>query len=394
VPEADRPPAVVSRLHRRVEQIGVLLLLAAFGFLLWNGHQLIAWSDPASWYSFGRHFPERFGDARLAYGFPLLVHGAVALAGPVWAFLVNLPILVLMAGLIYALARSLVPRESSAEARLGLLAGAVAVGLLVWGAPELLVELVSPYRDPLSYVFVLASCLLVLHYQTGRERSLAWLAGAGASLALATSTRETSGLMLLPFLIFGLSARRERPLGRAVLVFGASFAVFCIPMLVHNHGVSGHFWVPAQAATGFSEEGSLTPGVRPEHLERTFPRTLGYLFEHYRWPTLLLAGIGIAAGAMRRSRAVYALAVPADAVFLLFYGGYGALVPRYLFVLDLFVLPLAGVGAAAGVAAFLRPLGPGRLADEKTQPARGPDHEEEIGIERNELPYRKLTSNH
>ncbi len=362
MPEAEHPPAAVSRMHRRVEQLGLLLLLAAFAFFLWRAHRLIAWSDPGTWYHFGRHFAERFGAAPLAYGFPLLVHGAVALVGPLYAFLVNLPILVLLAALLYATARSLVPRESPGEAQLGMLAGAVAVGGLVWVAPKLLVDLVSPYRDPLSYVFVLLSCLLVLRYQDGPQRSLAWVAAAGASLALATSTRETSGLMLAPFLLFGLAARRERPLLPAALVFGASFAVFCIPMLVHNHGVSGHFFVPAQAARGFSEKGSLVPGVEPTHLSRTFPRALGYLWTHLGWPTLLLAGVGVAAGATRRRPAVFALFLPALLLFLLFYGSYASLVPRYLFVLDLFVLILAGAGAAALVAAPLRGLGSGRLA--------------------------------
>ncbi len=362
MPEAERPPAVVSRMHRRVEQVGLLLLLAAFAFFLWRGHRLIAWSDPAAWYHFGRHFAERFGQARLAYGFPLLVHGAVALVGPVFAFLVNLPLLVLLAALLYATARSLVPRESPGEARLGMLAGAVAVGGLVWLAPKVLLSLVNPYRDPLSYVFVLLSCLLLLRYQSGPERSLGWVAGAGASLALATSTRETSALMLAPFLLFGLAVRRGLPLLRAALVFGASFAVSCIPMLVHNHGASGHFLVPAQAAGVFSEKGSLVPGVGPAHLARTFPRTLHYLWTHQGWPTLLLAGVGVAAGVWRRRPAVFALALPACLAYLLFYGSYKYLVPRYLLVVDLFVLALAGVGAAALVAVALRGLGAGRLA--------------------------------
>ncbi len=363
MPEADRPPAARtragSRLGRRIEATGVVLLLAAFGFFLWRSHELIAWSEPADWYYFGRRFGEAFGATPLAYGFPLAIRGGVALAGPIAAYPLNGAILVGLAALLYAFARSLVPREPELQARLAPVAGAVALALLVLREPALLVELISPYPDPLAWALVLLSCLLLLRYCGAPGRRLAWVAGSGASLALACSTRGTSAWMLLPFLFFGLASRRRVPLGRAAGVFAASFAVFCIPMLVHNHGVTGRFWMPAQAGLPL-EAGAGASGTAGAEL-RGLSGSAHHLWSQLGWQTLLLALAGIAAALQRRQRAIPALVVPAFLTYAVALAASGSLRPRDLFALDLFVLPAAGVGVAAALHAALRPLGSARL---------------------------------
>jgi hypothetical protein len=336
----------------------VVALLAAFGLFLWRRHELIAWSEPSAGFHFGRHFPELFGAAPLAYGLPLLVHGAVALVGPVWAYLVNLPVLVLCAGLLYAFARALVPRDRAGQAWLAPAAGAVAVGLLVWTGGERLIEWVSPYPDPLSHAFALLSCLCVLRHRSAPRQPL-WMLAAGAALALACSVREVSGLLLLPFLTLGLASRRELPLRRAAALFAAGLALASIPMLVHNHGVSGRFWVPAQAAARSVADGPITATTRAELLEKGLPRALGHLTSGLGWPALLLAGVALAEAALRRRREMPWLVVPAAAVFLVFHGARSP--ARSLFAVDLFVLPAAGVGAAVLLHGLLRPLGVGRL---------------------------------
>lgn len=344
-----------------MEQGGVLLFLSAIAFFLWRSHDWIAWSDPARWFHFGRHFPELFGVAPLAYGFPLLVAGAVALVGPLHAFPINAPILLLLTALAYGLARELVPRGPG-RLRLGPFAGGVAVALLVARNRELLVQLVSPYRDPLAHSLLLLACLLWLHYFGAPGRSRLWLAGAAASLALGCSTRETGALLVGPLLLHAWALRREFPFGRVAGLFLAVFALASVPMLVHNHAVSGRFWVPAQAAAPFAEKGSLTPGVAASNLPGTLGGALRELGGPLGLATLGLAAIALVEALRLRRRAALALVAPAAVLHLLFYAGYQRPVARYLFAVDLFALPLAGAGAAAALALLLRPLGTGRPA--------------------------------
>ena len=74
---------------RRLEVIGLLVVLAALAAQLVTAGSLMPYSDPANWFAFGRNFTEQFGDKRLAYGFPLLVAVAIQVVGPFYAFLIN-----------------------------------------------------------------------------------------------------------------------------------------------------------------------------------------------------------------------------------------------------------------------------------------------------------------
>ena len=100
-------PAHPAPALRSLEVAGLLLALAAFAYFLAHAYQLKAYSDPVQWYAFGRNFSDKFGSSYLAYGFPLLVALAIELVGPFWAFLVNIPVLIALAALVYAFARRL-----------------------------------------------------------------------------------------------------------------------------------------------------------------------------------------------------------------------------------------------------------------------------------------------
>ncbi|MGH9367554.1 MAG: hypothetical protein ACRD3M_07760, partial [Thermoanaerobaculia bacterium] len=185
------------------------------------------------------------------------------------------------------------------------------------------------------------------------------MATAGALFAFACSTRETAVLMLLPLLVFAVTARledRSLPYAKPLLVFGVAFALASLPLLMQNLAVSGHALVPAQASLAFAQSGAIVPGVRADRLAGTLPNVVAFLGSHFGPVTLALAIAGLLAAVLHRQTPVLSLFLPGTLTYALFYAGYDRVVPRYLFAVDLFALPIAGVGAAALLALALRPV--------------------------------------
>ncbi len=339
-----RPPG--AGLVHVLELVGVAGFLACLGWFLLHSYSLIVFSDPMEWYLFGRDFSERFADTRLAYGFPLLMSLAVAAVGPFKAYLLNVPVLIALAALLYVFARLHAPTRDPAAAALG---GAAALGLLVGVDARLLLALVNPYRDGLSYAFLLLAGVLVIAASRRPRRATALAAGAGAALALASSTRETSLLMLGPFALYAAVSKwraPELPWRRPALAFGLALALGCVPLLVQNQLAGAAAWVPGQAAEAYAEEGSLAPGIRLAQLSHTLPELANELRGRYGAGLLLALALGLVLGAWRRLPAVWALSAPAFLGYVLFYGGYVRRVTRYGFVADLFALCIAGAGIA------------------------------------------------
>jgi hypothetical protein len=354
-----------DRLTCGLEAIGLLAALGCVLAFVLGAYSLIVFSDPMEWYRFGRDFGERFATTRLAYGFPLLMHVAIAWVGPFRAYLVNVPVLVLLAGLLYAFARQQARPVHAVAAPVG---AAVALVLLLHVDARLLLALANPYRDALSYVLLLLSAVLTVASRRSAGAGRALAAGAGAALALACSTRETSALLAGPILLYVLATRlREgRPLLVPGLAFAAAFAVAILPLLIQNQLAGGAALVPGQAAEAFDEEGLLAPGVRPSQLAETLPLVVADLRGRYDVWLPFLGVLGVAGAVWRRRWVVLALTLPAFVLYVLFYGAYVRRVTRYLFVADLFALALAAAGAAWLVDLFLaqwrRPRWPGRAA--------------------------------
>lgn len=344
-----------GRCRRGLETGALLVVLAAFTISLSTSFRFYWFTDPSTWYHYGRTFAASFSTRGLAYGFPLLVAGATELVGPLWAYFVNVPVLSLLTVLVYLLARAHAPAALRKETVWAPLGAFIAVALLMhWNCAQLR-ALANPYRDPLAHVLLLACCLLLVRSYQRPGRAWAPLLLSGACLALATSTREASLLMLVPLLLFGLaSGRRPHPLPilRSAPWFGIGFGIAIVPFLVQNSLLSGNPLVPAQAFQSYANKGSLTPGVSLAFLPYTLPGVLAMLRDHWGLTGTGLLAAGVIAGLVHRQLVVLFLSLPALLVYLLFYGSYLEPVARYLFVVDLFAAPVAGFGAAA----FLRAM--------------------------------------
>jgi hypothetical protein len=319
-------------------------VVCAIGGLLVSRHSLKPYSDPAQWYRFGVDFSQRFSHEHLAYGFPLLLSGAAQLVGPLNAFLVNIPILMLMAVCFYRFARWHAKEVSPS------LLGAVALLLFVWIDRSMLLYLVNPYRDPLSMVLLLSSCTLMFAYRERPEGRWWLISLSGICFGLSCSVRETNVLMLGPLFLYAVTERlldRRLPFWRPLGIFAISLALAIIPYAIQNTLVGGNPVIPAQAAEFVSQGKSVVPGVRAQNLVRGLPRVVRYLIAHFGVVPCGFMVVGVVVSAWRRNRRALCVSLVGFVIYLLFYAGYKKTVARYLFVTDLFALPLMAVGLSA-----------------------------------------------
>lgn len=345
--------------HRRVQYVeaaGLLAVLVSLGAYLWKTYSLKAYSDPAQWYYFGRNFSSLFGGSGLAYGFPATVAGAIKVCGPFSAFLINIPLLMLLVAAMYSFAKWHCHSERDDGMKSGMLCGAITVLIFIALNKDMLRYLSSPYRDPLSWLLLLCSCLLLFRFRHRARHSLWLAAGSGACLAAACSVRETSVLMLPPLLLYAVSEKfRDRsvpfwkPLGAVVLVF----VLCCIPFLVQNYLRTGDVLIPSQAAKVVAKGGSVVPGIQTRHIGKVFPKTLSFLFQHYGGFLCAAFAVGVVAAIVTKRCIVLCVSAAAVLIYICFYGAYTKVVPRYLFVIEMFSVPVMGYGIASIVSAGL-----------------------------------------
>jgi len=339
---------------KRSTLVGLEILgLALVAVMLWGylalHYSLKPYSDPQIWYLFAKDFPHEFGTTGRAYGFPLLLYLASFVAGPFWAFLVNIPVLCGMVVMLYLLARTCGGYVFRQQPVWGAVCGAIAVCILVRIDLSMLLYLANPYRDPLAFLLLMASMICLVSFAYREPRRLPLVAASAVLLALGIATRDTTVLMGLPYLTFMVAMRyrdRTLPFWKAALVGGVAFAVMFVPQAWQNHLVSGHFIIPAQAAEVAQAEGSLTPGVQEAFFTETFPGTLDFLQRHYGWGLIALFIIGLASSLGTRGLVVSVLLLPGILVYFFFYAGYKTVMPRYLLVIDVLAIPVMAAGAS------------------------------------------------
>ena len=322
-------------------------LLACFFAMVRKGYFIRSYSDCHNWLSFARNFGWEYTHSRWPYGYPLFLRGALALAGPYWVFLANLPV---MLGMFAVMAWF--GTLFRGEDRGGRGAAALPAGwafLTVW-IPVLAADAwsfwryLNPYRDPLSYALLMASMLLFVR-SLGRRRP-AGVAASGAVLGLAASVREPSILMVLPFLAYGVwvwaGAKKEVAFWKTAGAFSLGLGLALVPLLVQTYLTTHQMLLPPQA----SIESNVVPGA---HFDGpTFRQTGGAAWTHYSKCEpclLLLAAAGLVAAVRRRNRLVLALTVPAAVAYAVFYAFYWTFVIRYYYVAVLFLVLTAGYGA-------------------------------------------------
>ena len=224
----------------------------------------------------------------------------------------------------------------------------------------------NPFRDPLSYLFLLAS--VGVFVQSLKTRRMWGVAAAGLLLGLACSVREPSVLMLLPLFAYGwLAWRNGRPepgLWRPIGAFALGMAVGVAPLLVQSYLATHQVLVPHNLLLNVpetQEESRIVPGMyfTGSRLAHVAGKACSYYLGTEKL-LLLLAAVGVVAAVRRRNRLVLSLVLPTAVGYAVFYAFYRMFVPRYFYVAVLFFSLLAGYGLQALM----------RLACEKIRPLR------------------------
>lgn len=319
-------------------------LLAAWVVQVLRNYEIWAFSDPLNWLHFARHFGTEIHTSKFALGFAVFLRAALELVGPYYIFLVNLPVLLA----VYLLAAALAGRAFEPAARPPRWQ-VVALTLAIFFSLDtgLVVHMVNPFRDPLSFLLSLgAANLLAKHAATGGARAARAAAG-GLLLGLACSVRETSVLLLAPFAGYAFWSWRADPrirFWRDAALFAAGFAAGIAPLMLQGLLATGQALLPPQAVA----ENKLVPGV---HFTWTCLRgTLkhaGPYFQRMAGPGLLLLAWSAAMGLWRRNRIVAGLLLPAALVHAAFYSFYWTFVPRYFYSVVIFAVPMAAWGLLA-----------------------------------------------
>jgi hypothetical protein len=318
-------------------------------------YDIRAFSDPLNWLHFARHFGTEIHISKFALGFAVFLRAALDLVGPFYVFLVNLP--VLMA--VYLMASALVVRAFRPEDRPPRWQ-VVAVTLALFFSFDrwLVVQMVNPFRDPLSFLLVLGSAgLLTGHAATGETRP-ARVAASGLLLGLACSVRETSVLLLGPFALYAFWSWRADArirFGRDAFLFIACFFAGLGPLMIQGWLSTGQALLPPQSTV----ESKLVPGVHFTWacMRGTMQVAGPYFLRMAGIGLLLLAGSAVW-GIWRRNRIIAGLLLPAALVHVVFYAFYWTFVPRYFYAAAVFAVPVAVWGLLLAIRSAAKRMSP------------------------------------
>ncbi|MBL7076041.1 MAG: hypothetical protein ISS31_01090 [Kiritimatiellae bacterium] len=316
-------------------------------------HYVKAYSDPIGFLHKAEALWAGAPVTERAFVYPALLGAGLKALGFSYVFLFNLPFVLLLLFLVWrVLLRTL---ELDAAKGLDKAAGDflafVGVALFVVLHHELLLELVNPFREPLSFALVLISVLSALRY----EKKRSWLSAllCGLWLGLATSVRETCILVAPPIALYaGINwwRTRDRAWGHFLLLAAVGGVLGLAPFFLQNYMHSGQAIVPGyaanrvQLATDTQRWDIPVPGMSMDHFASTGTKTMRHFLAKYTGLGVILVLIAVLRGGIRKDIKIVMLLVSAVLLNTLFYSCYWYMKERYLLVIDLFLLPLVILG--------------------------------------------------
>ena len=325
--------------------LGLLILVVSTAHLA--SHTYVSGQDPALYMMLARDFlrADTWAEGllsafRVAPVYPLLLAGVMKLFGQAGVFWVNPAILVLLflclGGVGHAISRD----------RLGLFITAMlGVWLMMFGWAHTSLYLLYPFRESLSFLSIALGWWA--WFQAGEwagNRRRLWLVVSGGAFVLAGATREPAVLALIGAAaarVPGCNGWRNRLLDGAALLAPLLAAIAVLAALYGMIGIVAsrqfHDW---QAAM------DTIAGV--PHWKLQTSRSIQWLLTILDWWSMaLILGGTLSLGIRRRWSVLILFALPAVSTFV-FYAAYEAH-PRYALACVLYLVPLAGEGARAGL---------------------------------------------
>lgn len=357
-----------GRLARAIAAAAVTAMVAVAALAAWHvwfNYSLMAWSDPLNWLRFARNLGTEFSTSMFPVGYPLFLRAALDVLGPYLVFFANFPLIVLYSLLGAAIVgRALSERRHAASV---LPAQALAFACLIACDPEMVRLLTNPYRDPLSYVYLFGSILMLLDYLSGKPRRMWRLAGSGLLFGAAYSVREPSLLMAGPMGLMVLTCwfrDRDIPLLKGGAVFVSAAILGGAPLIVQSL-VSHGGLLPPQISNGDIQ---ATSGINPGDMAlfRANAGLMGTVIGDLLVRLTVLFALGAGYALADRNRTMLTIIIPGTAMYGVMYLFYNTFVHRYYYV----VLLMAAIVASYGLCrltldvgrAFERMLGARRAA--------------------------------
>lgn len=320
--------------------LGIFMLVATLIFVLSN-YYVKAYSDPMNWLNFATHIQEKFATSYWPLGYPVFLWAAMHVTGPYYIFLVNLPVMLLLAVLTALFAVS-----SAKETEKGIepmLIGVGCLAMIMGFDSRMLVYLSNPYRDPLSFVLMLVSMFVFADYIRSDGRRWVSLGVSGLLLGFAYCVRETSVLLVLPLFVYGIAGwMRKKQIGfwKSGLVFGAGILMGALPLFVQSYCHTRHFFLPPQSVV----TDNLLPGLHVSSHTSTARQAVKYFFANNHIVYTVAAFCGVVFSVVTKNRKLLLLLVPAVVVYYVFYSYYETFVERYFYVVVVLGAPLAAFG--------------------------------------------------
>jgi len=275
---------------------------------------------------------------------PLLLASIIHLVGAEWTYFLN-PIVVW--ALLFCL--GIWGWKMSNSFRCGVLTALAGAVLLLFGSDHQVYFLLYPFREALSFLFLVWGMICVLlAYPEGRRSRPFWLVGAGCGYVLAAAVREPAILAITGAVTYVI-VQPVRPLRRKGIELAALLAPL-LGALIILVGIYAHMGL--MGSRQFSGWKNMVSG-------QSFSAWLNMYGRYVRWLCHLLGPWGIAASAVgflwmvRRNKAAVLLLVLSMISTLALYATF-VFHARYAVSAALFLTPFLGCGFEAGVRAVTR----------------------------------------
>ena len=321
--------------------IGILAIV--FLYYLSGNYYIKAYSDPFVWITVAKNLNAGGYLVKMPLAYALYLRAVMTLAGPVFVFLANLPIIII--SIILLLRLAFYAGTANHNKSYAYLLAATTLACLFNIDPNIFTLILNPYRDPLSYLFILLSASLFLRYNQNPRHAKTILILAAICTGLAFCVKEPSILFVFPLAIYGYCSwyyDRKIKFWPTVILFTIVLTLSVTPIFIQSYLKVGHGFLPPQSAA----EKEYFPGIHfeLEVLYRGLYRSLLYYWSNGGIVGIIGFVLGIYHAITSRNRIILCLFIPTVAAFYLLYSIYWSFVPRYFFIVTLFATPITAYG--------------------------------------------------